>query len=80
MSKGNEDLTPELHFKLCKKIAQLTKVVYHLHTKNEDHEAEIRELAIAYEQQIDEVFNSLFNTRCTGTQMPVFWTLNRRYQ
>ena len=30
--------TPETHHLMCKKVAQLTKVVYHLNTKNEDQE------------------------------------------
>lgn len=29
---------PDLHHKMSKKIAQLTKVIYHLNTKNEDHQ------------------------------------------
>lgn len=32
------DVFPDLHHKMSKKIAQLTKVIYHLNTKNEDHE------------------------------------------
>ncbi|CAG9461221.1 unnamed protein product [Pedinophyceae sp. YPF-701] len=35
-------LTPQLLHKLCKKVAQLTKVVYDLHTSAEDHEHEIQ--------------------------------------
>ncbi|CAN0408523.1 unnamed protein product [Discosporangium mesarthrocarpum] len=33
------DVFPDLHHKMSKKIAQLTKVIYHLNTKNEDHQA-----------------------------------------
>lgn len=29
---------PDLHHKMSKKIAQLTKVIYHLNSKNEDHQ------------------------------------------
>ena len=29
------ELFPDLHHKMSKKIAQLTKVIYHLNTKNE---------------------------------------------
>ena len=29
---------PDLHLKMSKKIAQLTKVIYHLNTKNDDHQ------------------------------------------
>ena len=50
-----DDPASEMHYKMCKKIAQLAKVIYHLHTKNEDHEYELRDLAVAYEEQIEEV-------------------------
>ncbi|KAL3661621.1 hypothetical protein V7S43_013380 [Phytophthora oleae] len=30
----------ELHLKMCKKVAQLTKVIFHLNTRNEDYQAE----------------------------------------
>ena len=30
-------LTEETHHKMSKKIAQLTKVIFHLHTKNEEN-------------------------------------------
>lgn len=32
------DVFPDLHHKMSKKIAQLTKVIYHLNTKNEDRQ------------------------------------------
>ena len=35
------DLFPDLHHKMSKKIAQLTKVIYHLNTKNEDRQASV---------------------------------------
>ncbi len=35
---------PDLHHKMSKKIAQLTKVIYHLNTRNDDHEVEIAAL------------------------------------
>ena len=36
---------------LCKKVAQLTKVVYHLNTKNEDQETRLQELQQRYEAE-----------------------------
>lgn len=36
------DVFPDLHHKMSKKIAQLTKVIYHLNTKNEDRQARTR--------------------------------------
>ena len=50
-----EEVLPDLHLKMSKKIAQLTKVVYHLNTRNDDHEYELQGVVDAYEQEIDEV-------------------------
>jgi hypothetical protein len=33
--------SPQVVFKMAKKIAQLTKVVYYLHTRTEDHDDEL---------------------------------------
>lgn len=46
---------PDLHHKMSKKIAQLTKVIYHLNTKNDDHDLELKNLADTYESEIEEV-------------------------
>eukprot|EP00003_Mantamonas_plastica_P025012 TRINITY_DN4806_c0_g1_i5.p1 TRINITY_DN4806_c0_g1~~TRINITY_DN4806_c0_g1_i5.p1 ORF type:complete len:128 (+),score=15.96 TRINITY_DN4806_c0_g1_i5:3-386(+) len=50
----------ELHLKMSKKIAQLTKVIYQLNTKNEDHEVELKGLADAYEHEIDEILRDAY--------------------
>ncbi|KAI9145608.1 hypothetical protein BKA69DRAFT_448155 [Paraphysoderma sedebokerense] len=42
-------------FKLSKKIAQLTKVIYFLNAKNEDHSTEMSSLKEAYEDEITEI-------------------------
>jgi hypothetical protein len=60
----------DLHYKMCKKIAQLTKVIYHLHSKNEEHEYEMRDLANAYELQVEQVkrifiFLELYRIKCS---------------
>ncbi|KAJ3238156.1 hypothetical protein HDU81_008303 [Chytriomyces hyalinus] len=39
---------------MSKKIAQLTKVIYYLNTKNEDHNVEIQSLIDAYEDELTE--------------------------
>lgn len=40
-AKGSASETfPDLHHKMSKKIAQLTKVIYHLNTRNEDHQVD----------------------------------------
>jgi len=40
------------HHMMCKKIAQLTKVIYHLNSKNEDQEARLADLQQRYEKEI----------------------------
>ena len=47
-----ERLTPELHSKLSKKVAQLTKVIYHLNTRNEDSDAKLQQVQADYEAEI----------------------------
>ena len=51
----NQNLFPDLHMKMSKKIAQLTKVIYHLNSKNEEHTDDLTSLADAYETEIDGV-------------------------
>ncbi|KAJ3163446.1 hypothetical protein HDU86_000025 [Geranomyces michiganensis] len=50
-----EAVPPDIIYKISKKIAQLTKVIYYLNTKNEDHTVEIQSLAEAYEDEIQDV-------------------------
>jgi len=45
----------ELHSKLCKKVAQLTKVIYHLNTRNEDSEGRLQLLQDDYEAEIENL-------------------------
>lgn len=52
---ANQNLFPDLHHKMSKKIAQLTKVIYHLNSKNEEHNDDLTSLADAYETEIDGV-------------------------
>ena len=52
---ANQNLFPDLHHKMSKKIAQLTKVIYHLNSKNEEHNDDLTPLADAYETEIDGV-------------------------
>ncbi len=46
---------PDLHHKMSKKIAQLTKVIYHLNSKNDDYESEIKAMSNAHENEIEHV-------------------------
>jgi Family with sequence similarity 184, A and B len=40
---------------MSKKIAQLTKVISHLSTRHEDHDADMHELADAYEKEVEQM-------------------------
>jgi hypothetical protein len=55
---ANQNLFPDLHHKMSKKIAQLTKVIYHLNSKNEEHNDDLTSLSDAYETEIDGVRRS----------------------
>ncbi|KAF4650107.1 hypothetical protein FOZ61_000664 [Perkinsus olseni] len=53
-SNGYATLTPdEVHHKMCKKIAQLTKVIFHLNSKNEENERLVQAHTKAYQRDID---------------------------
>lgn len=47
--------TEESHHKMSKKIAQLTKVIFHLHSKNEENEAYRQAINSAYEREIETI-------------------------
>ena len=55
-----ENLFPDLHQKMSKKIAQLTKVIYHLNYKNEEHNDDLSSLADAYETEIDGILKDAY--------------------
>ncbi|XP_077157587.1 protein FAM184B isoform X5 [Paroedura picta] len=44
-----------LHLQMCKKIAQLTKVIYALNMKNDEHEASIQALKEAHQEEIQHI-------------------------
>merc|ERR1712183_749577 len=45
----------EMHLKMSKKIAQLTKVIYALNTKNDEHESVIAILKESHEEEIQKL-------------------------
>ncbi|XP_045428846.1 protein FAM184A isoform X3 [Pipistrellus kuhlii] len=49
------DYSPDLHLKMSKKIAQLTKVIYALNTKNDEHECAIQALKDAHEEEVQQI-------------------------
>ena len=66
----------ELHLKMCKKVAQLTRVIFYLNTKNDDYENNLKAVVNAYEHELDttikDVFSSLFRPTQSlpNTKMP----------
>lgn len=50
---GEQQLS--IHQLLCKKVAQLTKVVYQLNVKSEDRDIDLNLIAKSYEAQIDQM-------------------------
>lgn len=45
----------EIHNRMSKKIAQLTKVIYHLHTKNEENKSYSLALTKAHDKEIESI-------------------------
>ena len=43
----------DIHAKMSKKIAQLTKVIYQLNTKNEDSESKLKHLELKHKSELD---------------------------
>jgi hypothetical protein len=60
-SQKSMDVFPDLHHKMSKKIAQLTKVIYHLNTKNEDHAMEVETLASNHQTEIQQILRDAAN-------------------
>ncbi|KAK3714556.1 hypothetical protein QZH41_014223 [Actinostola sp. cb2023] len=46
------DVTPDLHLKMSKKIAQLTKVIYALNTKNDEHDAMVDAMKKSHDDEM----------------------------
>ncbi|KAG1679463.1 hypothetical protein FOA52_007755 [Chlamydomonas sp. UWO 241] len=46
---------PDLQLRMSKKIAQLTKVIYHLNNKNEDNDMDMQDLVEHYETEIEAI-------------------------
>lgn len=55
------EVFPDLHHKMSKKIAQLTKVIYHLNTKNEDHALEIEQLNYSHQMEVQQILRDAAN-------------------
>ena len=51
----------DVHHKMSKKIAQLTKVIFHLHSKNEENTQYQNSLTGAYEKEIEIILREANN-------------------
>ncbi|KAJ8383361.1 hypothetical protein AAFF_G00221510 [Aldrovandia affinis] len=51
------EYTQELHLKMSKKIAQLTKVIYALNTKNDEQEADLQVLKEVHEEEVQQILS-----------------------
>lgn len=51
MNSGYSD--PELHKKICKKMAQLTRVIYQMNTRNDENDLTLKQFIAAYEKEMD---------------------------
>ncbi|CAH1783825.1 unnamed protein product [Owenia fusiformis] len=49
------DITQDMHLKMSKKIAQLTKVIYALNTKNDEHDAILQNTKKQHEEEIQQL-------------------------
>ena len=46
---------PDLHHKMSKKVARLTRVIFILNTKNDDSELVLKQMRRAYDNEINKV-------------------------
>ena len=52
---NNQEDYMDLHHKMSKKIAQLTRVIFHLNTKNDEYEYNLKAIVSAYETELDNL-------------------------
>ena len=53
-----QQMSDETHHKMSKKIAQLTKVIFHLHSKNEENSNMQTAIQNAYEKEIETLLGN----------------------
>ena len=51
----NNHISSDLHVKVCKKVAQLTKVIYALNTKSDEQDAIVNNLKENYEKDVEKI-------------------------
>ena len=60
-------VTPDMLYKLSKKIAQLTKVIYSLNTRNDDLEIDLETVRNNYEEKLQITHDQLTQQQQTET-------------
>lgn len=50
-------IDPEMHHKICKKMAQLTRVIHKMNTKNIENGVLVKDMVQSYEMELDRVVN-----------------------
>ena len=60
----------DIHGKMSKKIAQLTKVIYQLNTKNEDTESKLKHLEHKHKSELDAARSDTVN-RCELDELTI---------
>ncbi|XP_046334607.2 protein FAM184A-like isoform X1 [Haliotis rufescens] len=51
------EVTQDMHLKMSKKIAQLTKVIYALNTKNDEHDAVLQSIKEQHESELQQLLS-----------------------
>jgi hypothetical protein len=46
---------PDLHHKMCKKVARLTRVIFILNTKNDENDVNVKVMKKAYENELNKI-------------------------
>ena len=52
---------------MCKKVAQLTRVIFYLNTKNDDYENNLKAVVNAYENELDNTLKEVYHLLCRPT-------------
>ncbi|KAL5022300.1 hypothetical protein ScPMuIL_001455, partial [Solemya velum] len=60
-SNMDSEVTQDMHLKMSKKIAQLTKVIYALNTKNDENESLVQNLKDKHEEEIQQLLSETKN-------------------
>ncbi len=69
-TSADPKVPPEMLFKISKKIAQLTKVIYSLNTRNDDLELELGQVRASYEECLRRSKSNPVSYLCQAKNTP----------